>query len=145
MREATFSAALRKKLTAEGIYCLKLNLAFTAGVADCWYSGSQADMWSEHKYLQALPKRVAVQATKLLTPLQQLWLEQRHMEGRNVAVIIGSPQGHLFLPELSWQVPVFPKDARLLTTNELIEQLVAKLGANKKENDGVSPTRNLRH
>lgn len=127
MTETTFWQSLRKKLVPR-IYALKLNLRFTAGVPDCWLSGSEQDLWLELKYVQQLPP--IVDCTKLLTTLQQEWLRQRHEEGRWVAALIGSPDGHLYFPGLSWQSPVsrekFLQSAK--KTNEIAEDLIEIVG-----------------
>ena len=54
----------------------KQNNAFTSGIPDVWYSGTKADLWVEYKY-----------GDNTLSPLQKLWLQRRHAEGRNLAVI----------------------------------------------------------
>jgi len=127
MTENTFWQALRKKLVPR-IYALKLNLSFTAGVPDCWLSGSQGDLWMENKYLQTVPP--VVDPTKLLSELQQLWLKQRHAEGRSVGVLIGSVDGHLYFPSLSWLSPVtrgtFQMKAK--KTREIAEELIEIVG-----------------
>ena len=100
MTENTFWQSLRRALVPR-VYALKLNLRFTAGVPDCWLSGSDGDLWLELKYMQSVPK--TVDPAKLLSALQQEWLKRRYAEGRRVGVLIGSPDGHLFFPALSWQ------------------------------------------
>lgn len=131
MRESSFTASLREKLHAHGIYALKLHLSFANGVADCWYSGWKGDLWSEHKFLQTLPP--SVDPTKLLTPLQQLWLKARHTEGRAVAVIVGSPEGCLLLPGVEWQRPIPRAEfrERMVDKKKLAAQLVELLGPRK--------------
>jgi hypothetical protein len=127
MTETTFWQSLRKKLVPR-IYALKLNLNFTAGVPDVWLSGRSQDLWLELKYLQKLPP--IVDPTKLLTILQQAWLEARYKEGRYVGVLIGSSDGHLYFPGLSWQSPVtrgtFKTKAK--TTKDLTGDLIDLVG-----------------
>lgn len=127
MTENTFWQALRKKLVPR-VYALKLNLRFAAGVPDCWLSGSEQDLWIELKYLQKLPP--VVDPTKLLSALQQEWIKERFDEGRWVGVVIGSSQGHLFFPGLSWQDTVsreqFIQSAK--KTGDLAEELIEMLG-----------------
>lgn len=116
MTESGFTDSLRKQLIKRGIYCLKLNLRFMKGVPDCWYSGAAGDLWNEHKYFQKLPQTIDLTAgrTPMLTHHQQQWLEARYNEGRNVAVIVGSPEGHVLFPALDWQAPI--------TRDEYLEQ-----------------------
>ena len=108
MRESNFTAAVRKELRPV-IYCLKLNVAYAKGVPDCYYSGSKRDLWNEHKYFKTLPPTIDLTKTTITSALQQLWLNQRHKEGRHVGMIVGSSEGHLLLPRLSWQQPI-PRD-----------------------------------
>ena len=127
MTENTFWQALRKKLVPR-VYALKLNLRFVAGVPDCWLSGSMEDLWLEIKYVKELP--AIVDPTKLLTARQQYWIIQRHAEGRRVGVLIGSSDGHVYFPSLSWQTAVtkgtFLTQAR--KTSEIAENLIETLG-----------------
>jgi hypothetical protein len=127
MTENTFWQSLRKKLVPR-IYALKLNISFTAGVPDVWLSGSHGDLWMENKFLQTLPP--IVDPTKLLSVLQQQWLLRRHHEGRSVGVLIGSADGHLYFPSLSWLSPVtrgtFQMKAR--KTREIAEELIEIVG-----------------
>jgi hypothetical protein len=98
--ENTFWQALRKKLVPR-VYALKLNLRFAAGVPDCWLSGTLEDLWLELKYLQSVPP--VVDAAKYLSGRQKEWLRSRHSEGRNVGVLIGSPEGHVYYPGVTWE------------------------------------------
>jgi len=127
MTETTFWQSLRKKLVPR-IYALKLNISYVAGVPDVWLSGSKGDLWLELKYLQKVPP--IVDPTKLLTTLQQTWLLRRYGEGRRVGVLIGSPDGHLYFPGLSWQSPVtrgtFQTNAK--TTKTITGDLIEFVG-----------------
>lgn len=127
MTENTFWQALRKKLVPR-VYALKLNLRFIKGVPDCWLSGSEDDLWLELKYVRTLPP--VVDPTKLLTVLQQDWLRQRHAEGRSVGVLIGSSDGHLFFPGLSWESSVSREKwiQRGKKTAAIAEDLIEILG-----------------
>lgn len=103
MTEHSFTRSVNEKLRAFGIYVLKLNCSFAKGVPDCWYSGSLADLWAEFKYI---PKaRKTLDPTKLLSAHQLEWLNARHGEGRDVAVIIGNPNGCLALDNGQWNEP----------------------------------------
>jgi len=83
---------------------MKNQAGYVGGIPDCWLSGSEGDLWVELKYLQTVPP--IVDPTKLLSVLQQQWLIRRHAEGRRVGVLIGSVDGHLYFPGLSWQKSV---------------------------------------
>jgi len=127
MTENTFWQALRKKLVPR-VYALKLNLAYVAGVPDCWLSGTENDLWLELKYIQTLPP--IVDPKKLLSVLQQEWLTQRWHEGRRVGALIGSSAGHLWLHGLSWQDSMSRETflQRATTTKEIAEDLIEYLG-----------------
>ena len=88
--ESTFIAGVHKHLPA-AVYRMKTNNPYVAGIPDCYYSGIGGDLWIEYKYIAKLPARVPVKIK--LSALQRRWLEGRHGEGRNVAVIVGSPEG----------------------------------------------------
>lgn len=101
--ETTFIASVHK-LLPKNIYRMKNNNAYTGGIPDVWYSGMYGDLWVEYKYIPKLPVRVPIDPMKLLSALQQAWLRDRKMEGRNVAVIIGSPKGGVIFENLEWEV-----------------------------------------
>ena len=100
--ETTFIASVHK-LLPKNIYRMKNNNAYTGGIPDVWYSGMYGDLWVEYKYIPKLPVRVPIDPMKLLSALQQAWLRDRKMEGRNVAVIIGSPKGGVVFENLEWE------------------------------------------
>jgi hypothetical protein len=127
LTENGFWQSLRKKLVPR-IYAMKNQAGYVGGIPDCWLSGSQGDLWMENKYMQTVPP--IVDPTKLLSVLQQQWLIRRHAEGRSVGVLIGSVEGHLFFPALSWQSPVsrgtFISQAK--KTAEIAEELIEHVG-----------------
>lgn len=104
MRESQYTTAIGK-LLPDDVYKLKLNLRYTAGVPDSWYSGGAGDLWVEYKYFQRLPRTVDLigGADPTITKLQQSWLRARYAEGRSVAVIVGSKDGGVIYPDLSWE------------------------------------------
>ena len=104
--ETTFRQAVEKKLPRE-VHREKMNNPYSAGTADSWYSGSGGDLWVEYKFLPSLPQRGVVNAKRIgLTKLQLDWLRGRHKEGRNVAVIVGTPVGGVVLRDLEWESEV---------------------------------------
>ena len=127
MTENGFWQSLRKKLIPR-IYAMKNQAGYVGGIPDCWLSGSHGDLWMENKYLQSIPP--LVDPTKLLTVLQQTWLIRRHAEGRSVGVLIGSSDGHLYFPGLSWQQSVsrgtFVMNAK--NTREIAAELIEIVG-----------------
>lgn len=113
--EAQYTSDIKRRLGVD-VYALKLCLPYTAGVADCWYDGPKRDIWVEYKYLDPIPP--IVDPVSLLTKLQRDFLEQRHKNGRNVAVIVGSRKGGMIFWGLSWKTPV-PRE-------EFLEHAVGK-------------------
>lgn len=95
MNESKFIQRIHRRLPAT-IYAVKFADRFTAGIPDCWYSGSAGDLWVEYKYWT--PGKTKPRLSKL----QELWLNARHTEGRNVAVIVGSSAGGLVLRNKEW-------------------------------------------
>lgn len=130
MRESQFTAALGKELTKRGLYVLKNNNAYTAGVADCWYSG-RLDLWTEHKFFSKLPPMIDLSKESITSRLQQNWLIARYKEGRNIGMIVGylepgmRESRGLFLPGLEWQRPILRAEFRAQAKNK--KQLAAEL------------------
>lgn len=107
---------------------MKNQAGYVGGIPDSWLSGSHGDLWIENKYLQTLPPKI--DPTTLLSALQQQWLMRRHAEGRSVGVLIGSAEGHLYLPGLSWQAPVSRGTFRMRAkkTRDIAEELIEIVG-----------------
>lgn len=101
--ETTYYTAVNK-LLPKMIYREKMHNPYRGGTPDVWYSGNRDDLWVEYKYLKTVPKKAAIDVKKLLSPLQQKWLIDRYEEGRNVAVIIGTPLGGLIYTGRSWEL-----------------------------------------
>jgi hypothetical protein len=93
-----------------------MNNPWTSGTFDDWYSANPNDLWIEYKFQ---PKLGSVKAD--LSPLQYLWGDERFTEGRNVAVIVGMPQGGIILHMDEWQqrIPVLEVEKRLLKRKQL--------------------------
>lgn len=105
MNEAGFIRSVHRRLPPS-VHAWKIAAQFANGVPDCWYSGMQGDLWVEYKFVQATPKRTI---SPRLSKLQVSWLEHRLKEGRNVAVIVGSPGGAAILHGLtSWSSVAVP-------------------------------------
>ena len=105
--ETTFIGSVHKHLPAS-LYRIKNNNIFNAGQADCWYSGSKADLWIEYKFI-VVPKRGDTVIDLIggknpdISYLQQEWLTSRHAEGRSVGVIVGCKEGGVWLPGTTWK------------------------------------------
>ena len=108
MPENTFIASVHRHLPAS-LYRMKNHNQYNGGIADVWYS-SKKDLWIEYKFI-AVPKRLNTvidlvnkppKGDSVISTLQQQWLTDRHAEGRAVGVIIGSKNGGVWCPGLSW-------------------------------------------
>lgn len=123
--ETNFSNAVRAALP-DGIYSMKNNNEYVAGVPDLWFSGKKNDLWIEMKFVQKLPKTVPLRPYDLLSTLQEKWLRDRYEEGRNVAVIIGCKRGTklegIILRDLAWEKDIYPKDfdSLIVSKSELV-------------------------
>lgn len=130
--ENNFIGSVHKHLPMK-LYRMKNNNAYTAGIADVWYSGV-SDLWIEYKFI-TVPKRpdtvidLATGKAPMLSALQQEWLRSRHEEGRNVGVIIGSKDGGVWLPGLAWDQTILAKDflAHLRTRKQLAEEIIKEV------------------
>jgi len=116
--ENCFIRSIHRAMQGQVPYIMKNHNAFNGGIADVWYSGRVADLWTEYKFLE-LPKRDSVVvdfrdvAKKYsLSALQQKWLRDRFKEGRNVSVIIGTPAGGIWLPADEWDCSFHAGDLR---------------------------------
>jgi hypothetical protein len=96
------SARSRAAYPERHIHYEKMNNPYSSGTFDGWYSGKR-DLWIEFKYLPTVPVRATVSARKLLSELQFNWGNERHEEGRAVAVIIGCPAGGVVLVDRAWE------------------------------------------
>ena len=121
--ENTFIASIHRCLP-RSVYTLKNHNQYNGGIADVWYSGSKADLWIEYKFVK-LPARDTTPITPGLSELQQLWLRERHSEGRNVGVVVGAKEGGIWLPGISWSTALTAKKFReLLCSRAQIAQLI---------------------
>lgn len=134
MRESTFTSAIRKLLPPEPtLYALKLNLPYTAGVPDAWYSGRGGDLWVEYKYLKHIPREIDLVGGRspTITLLQQGWLTARFNQGRSVGVIVGCEGGGVVFPDLDWKELV-PKDEfmhRIWSRRQIADWIMHRVGA----------------
>lgn len=131
--ENRFIQAVHRLLTPQ-VYRMKNHNPYTAGVADCWYSGNGGDLWVEYKYLIP-PTRTSTVVDLCagknppLSALQQEWLRSRHGEGRNIAVIIGTPRGGVWLHGEAWRMPLSSADfaAKIIPKKHIAELITAQV------------------
>lgn len=124
--ESSFIRGVHKYLPT-GLHFEKMNNPYSSGTPDVYYSGPQGDLWVEYKFLPALAVRANNKVN--LSELQRMWLHGRHKEGRNVAVIVGCPDGGTVL-----RAP-FPREIstpdiqrELLTRKQLAEWILTQTG-----------------
>ena len=109
--ENTFISSIHRHLPVD-FYWMKNHNQYNGGIADCWYSGTRADLWVEYKFIE-VPKRAETLIDLCggrdppLSKLQQKWLWGRSTEGRNVQVIVGCKAGGVIFthPEV-WSEPI---------------------------------------
>jgi len=121
MNESTYTRSVNKHLPAS-VYSWKVSDRFTAGIPDAWYSGLQCDLWIEFKYLH---KMLRSKVKPKLSALQSKWLGERYTQGRNVAVVVGSPQGAIIYEYGEWDNGKEPED--LITKKQLAAWITNKV------------------
>ncbi len=102
--ENTFIRAVHNKFGASAPYYEKNNNPYHSGTPDVFYSGVKGDLWVEYKY-QSVPLTKKKALSLDLSARQREWLNNRYGEGRNVAVILGAPDGALIFRDLEWNSP----------------------------------------
>lgn len=120
--ETTFIGSVHKHLPKKP-HREKNNNPYSSGTADVWYSGNSHDLWVEYKFIIKLPSHGTTLIKADLSALQAKWLDERYDEGRNIAVVIGCPEGGIILREKSWLKPITQEQFKrhLLTRKELAE------------------------
>lgn len=123
--ETLFTNRLNKRLPQD-VYAEKTYNIYRGGTPDFWYSGYKADLWVEYKWIKQLPKKESTPIRAALSGLQTLWLDDAMKKGRNVCVIVGSPQGCAILVEGAWR---YELSHAVFTFKELdvVQWLIRKL------------------
>jgi hypothetical protein len=131
--ENNFLSKINQKLP-KTLYREKNYNPLRRGTPDVWYSGGKGDLWVEYKFLTK-PTRI-IDPLKLLSPLQAKWLKDRKDEGRNVAVVIGTPAGGVFLQGQAMFQPI-SKDRLTLSCADLALQIERQTlhGSNSVSNE----------
>lgn len=109
--ETRFYTAVNR-LVPRSVHREKMHNPYRGGTADVWYSGSADDLWAEYKWLATVPKTAEIQVSHLMSPLQLQWLKERYEEGRNVVVILGSPEGAWIFERRTWEGTLHPAQLR---------------------------------
>lgn len=148
--ENTFIASVHRKLPPEDeLHREKNHNEYRGGTADVWYSGKD-DLWIEYKFIE-LPKRDDTvldfctprgkNKNSPISALQQEWLRRRHLEGRNVAVVVGCKEGGIIFTDFAWEEQVTTKEFKrvLQTREEIAEWIVSKTGTFKHGANSSTP------
>ncbi len=98
--ETTFYTSVHKHLP-RSLHREKMFNPYSGGTWDFWISGRKQDLWIEYKFM-VLPKRESTNIVIDLSPLQKVWGEQRLLEGRNIAVVVGCKEGGVILTQREW-------------------------------------------
>lgn len=125
--ENRFIAGVHKHLPRT--YAEKMNNPWRAGTPDVWYSGDRGDLWIEYKFIERIPRSKDILPD--LTPRQKRWLNNRFDEGRNVAVVLGTPTGGVIYRDKEWLIP---RDQQALTEllvpkDEIARWIFSQVGA----------------
>ena len=118
--ETTFIRSIHAHLKGK-VFFQKMCNPFISGIPDVWYSGPKNDLWVEYKYIHSVPKRATVLPN--LSERQKVWLNDRLREGRNVAVILGVPDGGVLYRNKEWMEALQPGafEARVQSRKELAQ------------------------
>lgn len=125
--ENTFIGSVNRRLP--NTYAEKMNNPWRAGTADVWYSGGLGDLWVEYKYLARIPRSDEILPD--LTPRQSRWLNNRFDEGRNTAVVLGTPTGGVIYRNKEWLQPLTSTEltARIVSRDEIARWIYSQVGA----------------
>ena len=112
-------------------YAEKMNNPWRAGTADVWYSGDRGDLWIEYKFIERIPRSTEILPD--LTPRQKRWLNNRFDEGRNVAVVLGTPTGGVIYRNKEWMRPLdhVTLAGLIVPRDEIARWIFSQVGASK--------------
>ena len=112
-------------------YAEKMNNPWRAGTADVWYSGDRGDLWIEYKFIERIPRSAEILPD--LTPRQKRWLNNRFDEGRNVAVVLGTPTGGVIYRNKEWMRPLdhVTLSGLIVPRDEIARWIFSQVGASK--------------
>lgn len=112
-------------------YAEKMNNPWRAGTADVWYSGDRGDLWIEYKFIERVPRSAEILPD--LTPRQKRWLNNRFDEGRNVAVVLGTPTGGVIYRNKEWMRPLdhVTLAGLIVPRDEIARWIFSQVGASK--------------
>jgi hypothetical protein len=120
MPENTYIARVHKVLP-DTVYREKTNNRFRRGMPDVYYEGDKNCLWVEYKWHPRRPRSLSVSG--LLSPLQRKWIHRAAANNRPVAVILGTPDGGILFPDLSWEKPI--NQPTLLSPTEITKWITS--------------------
>lgn len=112
-------------------YAEKMNNPWRAGTADVWYSGDRGDLWVEYKFIERIPRSANILPD--VTPRQRRWLNNRFDDGRNVAVVLGTPTGGVIYRDKEWLRPLDHEalSALLVPKDEIARWIFTQVGSSQ--------------
>lgn len=127
--ETSFILSVHRQFKGGKPYFEKMCNPMRAGTPDVYYSGDAGDLWIEYKYIPRIPRSKNILPE--ITPRQQRWLNDRHDEGRNVAVVLGTPTGAVIYRNKGWDIPLSSTElvARLVSREEVAQWIISQVGA----------------
>lgn len=127
--ENRFIASVHRHLPRT--YAEKMNNPWRAGTADVWYSGDRGDLWIEYKFIERIPRSAEILPD--LTPRQKRWLNNRYDEGRNTAVVLGTPTGGVIYRNKEWIRPLdhVALSGLVVPRDEIARWIFSQVGASK--------------
>lgn len=136
--ENRFISSIHKYFLARGPYYEKMFNPLRGGTPDVYYSGEAGDLWVEYKFTKITPRTKRILPG--LTALQKRWLDCRYDEGRNVAVILGTPEGGVVYQHKQWGQPLTGPELleRLLTRQELAQWIISQTGVSSWQSQKLS-------
>ena len=132
MNETGYIQSVNRHVNWE--YYWKINDMYQGGVVDCFYEGTEHELWIEYKYISSkkFPKRdttlIDLKKEKdFLSRNQQMWIERRHNFKNDAWVIVGSEHGGVIFRGLGWKIPITAPDfkARALPQKAVAAQIQA--------------------
>ena len=126
--ETTFIGSIHKKFGSNKPYFEKTNNPWRAGMPDVYYSGVVGCLWVEYKFISRIPRSSAILPN--LSMQQHRWLADRFAEGRNVAVVLGTPKGGIVYRDMEWCKPLSGDAlaARLLPREDIAGWILSEVG-----------------
>lgn len=130
--ETRFIASVQRHLPPpDEFHREKMANPYRGGTADSWYSGSEADLWIEWKFID-VPKRDGTiidligGKKPMISVLQQHWIRNRLLEGREVWTIVGCKEGGVIYKDCGWAAPLTAADflARVETRPYIAQQIL---------------------